>query len=115
MNIRKIKRKCDVRGCKNIDVFSISKVREHGKTVIIYKDCLEEAYKAVQDYTPEKKQKAPTTPPPSIFYHPENVKPVKEQTFTTDFVKPQDEPKNKNINTDTDEFTTESKRKKRDS
>ena len=43
MYVRRIKRKCNVRGCRNTDSFSISYTREAGNTVIICEKCLKEA------------------------------------------------------------------------
>ena len=42
MNIRKIKRQCMMRGCKNTDTYAISKTREFGG-VILCKECLKSA------------------------------------------------------------------------
>lgn len=52
MFVKKFRRKCDVRGCKNTaDVFLISKRREMGNTVAMCKDCMREALKAADNYT----------------------------------------------------------------
>lgn len=67
MNIRKVRRKCSVRGCKNTDCFAISKVNEVGNSVIICDSCLKEGLEAVSGYIPEKKK--PHTEPPSLFYN----------------------------------------------
>ncbi len=67
MNIRKVRRKCSVRGCKNTDCFAISKVREVGNSVIICSDCLKEGLEAVEEYVPEVKK--PSAPPPSLFFN----------------------------------------------
>ena len=47
MNIRKLKRKCSVRGCSCTDVYALSLTRECGNSVIICKGCLEKALKEV--------------------------------------------------------------------
>lgn len=67
MNIRKVKRKCGVRGCKNTDCFAISKVREVGNSIIICSDCLKDGLEAVKGYVPEPKREY--TPPPPLFYN----------------------------------------------
>jgi hypothetical protein len=68
MYIKKIKRICGVRGCKNTDSFALSKTREMGNSVIICKDCLKDALQSVDNYVePEKVKKERT----SLFYHPE--------------------------------------------
>lgn len=77
MNVVKTRRICDVRGCSNTACFSIAKSREVGNSVIICVDCLEEALKAVKNYTdaPENPIYSPTPP---LFYHPE-LKPTAEE------------------------------------
>ncbi len=40
MYVRRVKRKCGIRGCKNTDCFAVSRAREIGNTVIICRDCL---------------------------------------------------------------------------
>lgn len=47
MYIRKVKRKCNVRACKNTDCFAISRSREVGNTIIICKDCLKAALERI--------------------------------------------------------------------
>lgn len=60
MNVKKIKRKCGVRGCKNTASFVISKTREMGGSVIMCRDCMVEALKSTEGYSePEKVKKAP--------------------------------------------------------
>ena len=75
MNIRKVKRKCGVRGCKNTDCFAISKVREVGNSIIICSDCLKDGLEAVKGYVPEPKREY--TPPPPLFY---NSQPTAEKS-----------------------------------
>ena len=60
MNVKKIKRKCGVRGCKNTASFVISKTREMGGSVIMCRDCMIDALKSTEGYVePEKVKKAP--------------------------------------------------------
>jgi uncharacterized protein YbaR (Trm112 family) len=68
MNVKKIKRKCAVKGCRNVETFTISKVRDFGDTVLICPTCLEEALQAIKDYDVEKPKKE-TIPPPAVFYN----------------------------------------------
>lgn len=69
MFVKKFKRKCDVRGCKNTaDVFLISKRREMGNTVAICRECLQEALKATENYVEPTKAKKVVKP---LFPHPE--------------------------------------------
>lgn len=69
MFVKKFKKKCGVRGCKNIsDVFIISKRREMGNTVAMCRQCMVDALKATDGYVEEVKvKKAPT----QLFPHPE--------------------------------------------
>ena len=68
MYVKKIKRICGVRGCKNTDVFALSKTREMGNSVIICKDCLKDALASIENYVEPVKVKKERT---SLFYHPE--------------------------------------------
>lgn len=49
MYVKKMKRICDVKGCKNTDTYSISLSREAGNSVIICKSCLGKALSAIDD------------------------------------------------------------------
>lgn len=68
MNVKKIKRICGVRGCKNTDVFALSKTREVGNSVIICKDCLKDALASTENYVAPAKVVTERKP---LFYHPE--------------------------------------------
>lgn len=59
MYARKVKRKCNVRGCKSTDCFAISRTREVGNTVIICKSCLEKALVAIDEIDPKSKSNIP--------------------------------------------------------
>ena len=50
MHVKKVKRRCSVRGCRSTDTFTISRSREVGNSVIICKSCLEKALEAVENY-----------------------------------------------------------------
>ena len=68
MNVKRIKRICGVRGCKNTESFALSKFREMGNSVIICKECLKNALDSIDNY--EEPQKVKTEQKP-LFYHPE--------------------------------------------
>jgi hypothetical protein len=69
MFIKKFKKKCDVRGCKNIsDVFIVSRRRETGNSVAICKQCMIDALKATDGYVEAVKAKKA---PAQLFPHPE--------------------------------------------
>ena len=70
MFVKRFKRKCDVRGCKNnANVFLISKRREMGNTIAICTDCLKEAQSSIDGYVEEKKAVVRDNKP--LFPHPE--------------------------------------------
>lgn len=74
MFVRKVKRKCNVRGCRNTDCFSISHTREAGNSVIICKDCLSSALIATDEIDPKTKSNIPeikNTTAPSLFFNAE--------------------------------------------
>lgn len=69
MNVKRVKRICGVRGCKNTDSFALSRYREMGNSVIICKECLKNALDSIDNYAePEKKVNTERKP---LFYHPE--------------------------------------------
>ncbi len=43
MYVKKIKRKCGVRGCKCTETYAISRSREMGNSIIVCESCLVEA------------------------------------------------------------------------
>lgn len=72
MFVRKVKRKCGVRGCKNTDCFAISRTREVGNTVIICKSCLGKALGAIDEIDPKTQSNIPHTdnrPAPPLFFN----------------------------------------------
>lgn len=68
MYVKKLKRRCEVRGCKNTDTYAISLSREVGNTVIICKSCLGKALGAIDDVKPEPEKKASHRAIPSLFF-----------------------------------------------
>lgn len=70
MFVKRFKRKCDVRGCKNTaNVFLVSKRREMGNTIAICTECVKEAHSSIDGYVEEKK--AVVKEPAPLFPHPE--------------------------------------------
>lgn len=49
MNVKRLRRKCSVRGCGNTGSYVISRTREMGYSVIICRECLEQGLKAVKE------------------------------------------------------------------
>lgn len=69
MFVKKFKKKCGVRGCKNVsDVFIISRRREMGNTVAMCRECMIDALKSTENYVEEVKAKSIPRP---LFPHPE--------------------------------------------
>lgn len=69
MYVKKFRRKCSVKGCKNVDnVYIISQRRDLGNSVAICTDCLKEAQTSVDGYVEEIKV---VREPQPLFYHPE--------------------------------------------
>ena len=67
MYARPVKRKCGVRGCKNIDSYALSLTREAGNSVIICKSCLGKALGAIDDPQPETDIRVAYSEAPPIF------------------------------------------------
>lgn len=44
MHLKKVKRLCGVKGCRNTDCYCLSKSAEIGTSVIICKDCITKTY-----------------------------------------------------------------------
>lgn len=60
MYVKKIKRKCGVRGCKCTDTYAISKSREMGNSIIACKECLMDALATIEEqYKPITFEEAP--------------------------------------------------------
>lgn len=71
MYARKLRRRCDVRGCKETVTYSLSRTRENGNTPIMCEKCLKEALEAVRQCKTEPAPRKQATAPPPIFPHPE--------------------------------------------
>ena len=69
MYVKKLRRKCGVRGCKNIDTYSVSLSREAGNTVIICKSCLGKALGAIDDVVEDKSARVSHTEAPALFFN----------------------------------------------
>ena len=72
MYVRKLKRKCSVRGCKCTDTYAISLTREVGNTVIICKSCLGKALGAIDEVNPDTRSNIPVAennPSPPLFFN----------------------------------------------
>ena len=87
MFVKRIKRVCGVRGCKNTDVFAISKSKDMGNSVIACKDCLKEALASIETYVEPPKVIREIKP---LFYHPETKDEVTLSSVTDIEPKPQE-------------------------
>ena len=90
MYVKKLKRKCSVRGCKCTDTYAISLTREIGNSVIVCKSCLEKAVKAVEDFKPAQETDVKAAGIPALFFNstanapeePVTEEPVTEEPVT---------------------------------
>lgn len=92
MYVKKLKRKCSVRGCKNTDTFAISLTREVGNTVIICKSCLGKALGAIDDIQPEPEVRVSHTEAPALFFNNAVRKTVADEPEAPAPQEPQQEP-----------------------
>ena len=69
MYVRKVKRKCGVRGCRNTESYAISLTREMGNSVIICKSCLGKALGAIDNPLPEPEMRAAYSEAPPLFFN----------------------------------------------
>lgn len=67
MHVKKVKKKCMVKGCKCTDCFSLTAGHEFGNTVIICLDCLKAAAAEAELYKPGTVREKPKTPPALFF------------------------------------------------
>ncbi len=66
MYVKKLKRKCGVRGCKNTESYAISKTREMGNSIIACKECLMDALNTIEaQYKPITFAEAPAVETPA--------------------------------------------------
>lgn len=74
MYLKRVKRKCSIRGCKNTDCFAVSRTREVGNTVIICEECLKLTLDEVKNISPNTKSNVPKTiesAVPPLFFNAE--------------------------------------------
>lgn len=69
MYVKRLKRKCSVRGCSNTDTYSISHSSEAGNTVIICKSCLGKALNAIDEAPYEPQTRVSHEDAPSLSLH----------------------------------------------
>lgn len=69
MYVKRLKRKCGVRGCKCTDTYAISMTREVGNSVIICKSCLGKALGTIDDIQPEPEVRVLHTGAPALFFN----------------------------------------------
>lgn len=69
-SVRRVRRICDVKGCRNTDCYSISKSRETGNSIIMCRECLAgglDAIEEVQKNSPAPKETEKREPPELFF------------------------------------------------
>ncbi len=64
MNVKRLRRKCSVRGCGNTGSYVISRTREMGYSVIICRECLEQGLKAVKELETHAQRPTENEPEP---------------------------------------------------
>lgn len=69
MYIKRIRRKCGVRGCRSLDTYNIALTPDGGQTVIMCRSCIDAAVKAVSECTqpPVKFSAGNNSSPPPLF------------------------------------------------
>ena len=71
--VKKLRRKCSVKGCRCTDTYNVSVSSEPGGSVIICRKCAEAAAKAIEKYEklPAEQRKRPilNRPAPPLFFH----------------------------------------------
>jgi hypothetical protein len=82
MYVKRLRRKCGVRGCRNIDTFSISLSREAGNTVNICASCLGKAFGAIDDVPEAVDRRTLRTEAPALFFN-SRIAPVEEPAEET--------------------------------
>ncbi len=88
MKVKKVKRKCMVRGCKNTDCYAVSHSSEVGNSIIICKECAAEIAPAIAEFekqNPKQAEKKAASAPPPLFYNTETeVAPQAEKATPDD-------------------------------
>ena len=70
MKIRKVRRKCSVRGCRCTESYALSLSNEFGNSIIACKKCILEAAEAVKNYKEDLKPvKRVRREPPALFFN----------------------------------------------
>ncbi len=79
--VKRIRRQCGMRGCKNTDTYSLSHFNESAASnIIICKDCLDAALEAVKNCTMPAVDygRKEQSPPPPLFHNAAVRKPAHE-------------------------------------
>ena len=75
MYVKRLRRRCGVRGCKNMLTYTISHRKESGNSVIICRKCITDAAKEIDKYEKETPKIFRTSSDTvDLFYHPELTK-----------------------------------------
>lgn len=90
MKVKKLKRKCGVRGCKCLETYTISRVGETGNSVIACRSCLADALAAIDALKNEPEAKRETREAPPLFFN--QVKKAEPEKVEPETVEPAEEP-----------------------
>ena len=80
MYVRKVKRICGVRGCRNTQSYSVSLSREAGNSIIICQECAKKVFEALKDEPAPVATALSKNEPAALFYHPEIENVAEEET-----------------------------------
>ena len=69
MYAKRLRRKCSIRGCKNVDTFGLTRSKEGGNSVILCKDCLEASLEAVGKVAAAPVAKREPREAPPLFFN----------------------------------------------
>ena len=68
MYVKKVRKKCMVKGCRNTDCFTLTTGGAFGNSVIICGRCLKDAAFEIEHFDPHKIYRTPKSAPPSLFF-----------------------------------------------
>lgn len=88
--VKRVKRKCNVLGCRHTDCYALTALGEYGNSVVICKDCLEKALDCINE-----REKAVQKPNLIEKTEPEANNPIENVEPDTKMVKTSAKPKRK--------------------
>ena len=83
MFARKVRKKCEVRGCNSLDTYAIARTREVGNSIIVCKACLAAALDAIKTPQAEPAVRVSHSEAPPLFFNSPVQAPVVEDAKET--------------------------------